>query len=134
MRKIILVAALATITACNQAEAPAEPEATEEVTTDEVSVAVDGLPSVGVYNVTMADGTTSTFEAKEDGTYTSTDADGIITETGTWRQESPAVWCETPDIEGATEVCFDERMEGGVYMSTNRETGETATITRPSAE
>jgi len=134
MRKIILVAALATITACNQAEAPVEPEATEEAATEEVSVAADGLPSVGVYNVTMADGTTSSFEAKEDGTYTATDAEGNVTETGTWRQESQTVWCETPDTEGATENCFDERMEDGVYISTNRETGETATITRPSGE
>lgn len=137
MKKIILVAALATVTACNQAEAPAEPEATEAAATEEsapvvVSLAADGLPSVGVYNVTRADGTMSTFEAKEDGTYVATGADGTV-ETGTWRQESQAVWCETADTEGATETCFDERMEDGVYMSTNRETGETSTITRPEA-
>jgi hypothetical protein len=133
MRKIILVAALVMVTACNQAEAPVEPEATEEATTEEASVAVDGLPSVGVYNVTSADGTKSTFEAKDDGTYIATDAGGNVTETGKWRQESQAVWCETPDTEGAAEKCFDERMEDGVYKSTNRETGETATITRPTA-
>lgn len=131
MRKIIAVAVLATLAACNQAEAPAEPVAEEEVAPAEVSVAADGLPSVGVYYVAAADGTTSTFEAREDGTYTSTDADGNVTETGTWRQESQAVWCETPDTEGAAETCFDERMEDGVYLSTNRTTGETATITRP---
>ncbi|TNE33263.1 MAG: hypothetical protein EP350_04430 [Alphaproteobacteria bacterium] len=133
MKKIILVAALATVTACNQAEAPAEPEATEEAAVESVAVAADGLPSVGVYNVTSADGTTSTFEAKEDGTYVATDADGNVTETGKWRQESQNVWCETPDTEGASEVCYDERMEDGVYKSTNRATGETATITRPEA-
>jgi hypothetical protein len=133
MKKIILVAALAMVTACNQAEAPVEAEATEEAVTEEVSLAVDGLPSVGVYNVTQADGTKSTFEAKEDGTYTSTDADGKVTETGKWRQVSQAVFCETPDTEGATERCYDEKMEDGVYKSTNRETGETATITRPEA-
>lgn len=133
MRKIILVAALAMVAACNKAEAPVEPAATEEPATEEVSLAVDGLPSVGVYNVTMADGTKSTFEAKEDGTYIATDADGKVTETGKWRQESQAVWCETPDAEGATEKCFDEKMEDGVYKSTNRETGETSTITRPKA-
>ena len=133
MKKIILVAALATVTACNQAEAPAEPEATEEAAPAEVSLAADGLPSVGVYNVALANGDKVTFEAKEDGTYTTTDADGNVTETGKWRQESQAVWCETPDTEGAIEHCFDERMEDGVYLSTNRETGETATITRPEA-
>ncbi len=133
MKKIILVAAIATISACNQAEAPAEAEATSEAAAEQVSVAADGLPSVGVYYVTHADGTTTTFEAKEDGTYTSTDADGKVTETGKWRQESQAVWCELPDTEGATEVCYDERMEDGVYKSTSRATGETATITRPAS-
>ena len=131
MKKIILVAALATVSACNQAEAPAEPEATEEAAMEEVAVAADGLPSVGVYYVASADGTNSTFEAKEDGTYVATDADGNVTETGKWRQESQNVWCETPDAEGASERCYDERMEDGVYKSTSRETGETATITRP---
>ena len=131
MKKIILVAALAAVSACSQPETPAEPEATEEAAVEEVAVAADGLPSVGIYYVTSADGTTSTFEAKEDGTYTSTDADGNVTETGTWRQESQNVWCETPDTEGATERCYDERMEDGVYKSTSRDTGETATITRP---
>lgn len=132
MKKIILVAALATVSAC--AEPAPEPEATEEAApAEEVSLAADGLPSVGVYNVTLANGDKITFEAKEDGTYTTTDADGNVTETGKWRQESQAVWCETPDTEGATEHCFDERMENGVYLSTNRETGETATITRPAA-
>lgn len=131
MRKIIFVAALVMVTACNQAEAPVEPAATEEIATEEISVAVDGLPSVGLYNVASADGTNSTLEAKEDGTYIATDADGNVTETGKWRQESQAVWCETPDTEGATETCYDERMEDGVYKSTNRVTGETATITRP---
>jgi len=134
MKKIIIVAALATVTACNQAEAPVEPEATEEAAVvEEVSVAADGLPSVGIYYVTQADGTKTTFEAKEDGTYTTTDADGNVTGTGKWRQESQNVWCETADTEGATEKCFDERMENGVYLSTDRETGETATITRPEA-
>jgi hypothetical protein len=133
MRTIILLAALGIVTACNQAEAPVEPEAAEAAATEGVSVAVDGLPSVGVYNVTMADGTKSTFEAKEDGTYTATDADGNVTETGKWRQESQAVWCETPDTDVATETCYDERMEDGVYKSTNRKTGETATVSRPQA-
>lgn len=133
MKKIILIAALATVTACNQAETVAEPAETEEVAANDVGVAADGLPSVGVYYVTHADGSKSTFEAKADGTYTSTSADGNVSETGKWRQESQAVWCETPDTEGATEVCYDERMEDGVYLSTNRETGETATITRPTS-
>lgn len=132
MRKIIAVAALATVVACSEPAPAPEPEATEEAAA-EVSLAADGLPSVGVYNVALADGSTVTFEAKEDGTYATTDADGNVIETGTWRQESQAVWCETPDVEGATERCYDERMEDGVYLSTNRETGETATITRPAA-
>lgn len=133
MKKIIAIAALGLVAACNQSEAPAEPEATEEAAAEEVSVAADGLPSVGVYNVAHADGTTTTLEAKPDGTYVATDADGNVTETGKWRQESQNVWCETPDTEGATETCYDEKMEDGVYKSTNRETGETATITRPAS-
>ena len=131
MKNALLLVAFATVAACNQAEAPAEPATTEEVVVEEVSVAADGLPSVGQYIVTHADGTTTSFEAKADGTYTSSNGD--VTETGTWRQESQNVFCETPDTEGATEKCYDERMENGVYLSTDRETGETSTITRPAA-
>jgi len=131
MKKIILVAGLVTLAACSKPEPAPEPEATEEAAPE--NIAADGLPTVGVYNVANPDGTSVTVDVKEDGTYTATGADGKVTETGKWEQKSPALYCETADTEGATETCYDERMEDGVYLSTSQKTGETATITRPSA-
>ena len=134
MKKIVLVAALAAISACSE---PA-PEATEEAPVEAApavaeNIAADGLPTVGIYNVTSADGTTFSVDVKEDGTYAVTGADGAVTETGKWVQKSPELYCETPDTEGAVEKCYNERMENGVYLSTDPETGETSTITRPAS-
>jgi uncharacterized lipoprotein NlpE involved in copper resistance len=141
MRKSILLACAAVsfaLTGCNNAaddaatdeaaadDAAAEAEAPEET----ASVAADGGPSAGTYEVTKADGSVHTYVANADGTFEYTNADGT-TVTGTWRQDGPNRWCDTP--EGGEEVCFTETMVDGVYTSVSEtDPTDTSTIRRVS--
>ncbi|OZA93011.1 hypothetical protein U4960_06555 [Altererythrobacter sp. H2] len=131
MKKIVLVAALAALSACSQSEAPAEPVAAEEpaAAPAAATVAADGGPSTGMFKITQQDGTVFTEEVRPDGTYTSTSATGE-TETGRWVQKSPNEYCTTGDEEGAAEVCHSETVgEDGVWTSTDPE-GKTGTVER----
>ncbi len=129
MKRLIIVAALATLGACSQAEAPA-PEATEEVAVAPVEVmAADGKSPVGKYTVTTAEGEVINEELKADGTYADT-KDGKVVETGKWVQKTPETYCYTKDEEGAKEVCNTEKVDDkGVWTSVNPE-GKTATVVR----
>lgn len=137
MKKIVAAAALVALAACSE-PAP-EPEADTTAAAAEAgaseampaSLAADGKPSVGVYKVTTADGEVITSEVRADGTYVDKDASGKVIETGQWNQQSQSVWCWTKDGE-TSEACADEKVENGVYTSTNRETKKTATVERVS--
>ena len=133
MKRLIALAAAATLAACTQpapeAEAdatPAEAAAPAEATT----LAADGKPSTGKFEVTMKDGTKHTAEVMPDGMFRVTDADGKVIDTGKWVQKSPEQYCETSDKEGSTEVCYTEKVVDGVYTSLNPVTGDTATVVR----
>ncbi len=130
MKKIIAVAGLAIVAACNQAEAPAETEATEEAAPAADFVpAADGGPGYGQFRILHADGTVHTEDVREDGTYTSTLPDGTV-ETGKWVQK-PGEYCTTSDEEGATENCYPEKIdENGKWVSTDTKTGETVIAER----
>ena len=65
---------------------------------------------------------------KADGTYSDT-IDGKVVETGKWNQKSPGVYCYTKDAKDAVEVCNDEKVENGVWTSTNKK-GETSKVER----
>lgn len=135
MKKIILVAGIATLAACSQPDTPTEAEPTEEAAQTAENIAADGLPSVGMYKVTHPDGSVTMADVREDGTYVSTDADGNVIETGKWEQKSPELYCETSDEEGAAQICYEESIdENGVYISKNPVTGETSTVERVPAE
>ena len=135
MKRIVFVALIAGVVACSQ-PAPA-PEPTAEATTAEAppavageSLAADGKPSVGKYQVTRADGTVMTDDVRADGTYVTTMADGK-TETGKWEQKGPNLYCATEDKEGAKQKCYEEKVdEKGVYTSKDPETGEVSTVVR----
>ena len=133
MKRIVLIAALATVTACSKPapapEATAEPAAEATVAAAEGTVAADGKPSVGKFQVTTSDGKTIVEEVKADGTYVDTE-NGKVVETGKWEQQSPAVWCFTKDGGDGKQICSDEKVENGVYTSTNRETKKTSTVVR----
>lgn len=132
MKKIIAVAALAALAACSQAETPA-PEATEEAAAAPAAaevMAADGKAAYGKFQVTTEDGKKYTTDVKPDGTYAIADADGKVTETGKWVQNSPAEYCETSDEPGSKQICFDEKVENGVYTSYNPVTKTTSTVVR----
>lgn len=130
MKRIVMVAALATLAACQQEAAPA-PEATEDVAAAPAAVmAADGKPATGIYQVTTADGDVFNEDVKADGTYVQTDKDGKVVETGKWVQKSPTEYCTTKDEEGAKEKCNTEGIDAkGVWTSTGPD-GKTATVVR----
>jgi hypothetical protein len=133
MKRIMLVAALATVTACSKPE-PA-PEATEEAAAPAPaapSLAADGQASTGTFKVTTAEGEVVMEEVRADGTYVDT-VDGKQVETGRWEQKSPEQYCFTKDGEGETQKCNTEAVDDkGVWTSKNTK-GEVATVERVEA-
>jgi len=132
MKRLIIVAALATLGACSREEAPA-PEATEEVAAAPVEVmAADGKSPVGKYTITTAEGEVINEEVKADGTYVDM-KDGKVVESGKWVQKAPETFCYTNDKEGSKELCNTEKVDDkGVWTSVNPE-GKTATVVRVGA-
>lgn len=134
MRYFAIAAALFAVTACSPTatEEPTAADATsvEAVATAEpAAMAADGKPTAGTYRITDADGTVSTEVLAEDGTFTSTAADGKV-ETGRWEQKSTDVFCVTMDAEGAKQECYNEAIDAnGVWSSTDSE-GSTSTVER----
>lgn len=134
MKKLIAMAALASLAACSQpapepetaATEAAAPAAAETVAT----TAADGKSSVGMFKVTTSEGIEFMEDVKADGTYSQTDKDGKVVETGKWVQKSPTEYCTTADTEGAVEKCNVEGVDAaGVWTSKNAE-GEVATVER----
>ena len=133
MKKIVLVAALATLAACSKPDAAPAADATEQAAAiaapAAATVAADGKPSVGTYKITTADGKVYTEEDKADGTYVEM-LDGKVTETGKWVQKSPELFCTTKDEVGAKERCGTEKVDDkGVWTSVNPD-GKTVTVVR----
>lgn len=131
MKKIIVVAAFAALAACSQPETAEEADAAAEaVEAAPANIAADGGPSVGMYKVTNADGSVHMYDAREDGTYVDTAADGTTT-TGKWEQKAPDTWCDTSDEEGAAQICYEESVDAnGVYTSKDPNTGEVSIVER----
>lgn len=132
MKKLIAVAVLATLAACQQQAAAPAPEATPEAAAAPAvtTVAADGKPSTGTFKITRDDGAVYTEVVNADGTYTSTDAEGKVSETGKWEQKSPTEYCTTSDKEGSKQVCHKEGIDAsGKWTSTDPE-GKTGTVER----
>lgn len=144
MKKIMLVAALAALSACSEAETdtatePATPATEEVAAAPAQNLAADGQPAPGTYRITTADGTVFTEEVNPDGTYVQKDAAGNVVETGRWEQKSPEQYCYVTDEqyrkEGDTgeQKCNTEGVgTDGRWTSTGPD-GETATVERVTA-
>ncbi|MBT2134791.1 hypothetical protein KK137_10630 [Croceibacterium sp. LX-88] len=107
MRKLIMVMLPLVLAGCNNQ--PAQPEATETPTaTPEPAalVSANGSPA-GTYQVTAKDGTVTTTVLTPDGTYTDTDAKGVVTAQGTWAVVDGKT-CFTPTTSGVEPMCYTE--------------------------
>lgn len=131
MKKIMLLVAIAAVSACSKPEPAAEADGAATpaaVASVEANIAADGKGSVGTYKVTLPDGKIVTEEVKADGTYVDM-IDGKVVETGKWVQKSPSQYCYTKDKPEAVEECNAEKVENGVWTSTNPK-GETSKVER----
>ncbi|RVQ67037.1 hypothetical protein EKN06_08875 [Croceicoccus ponticola] len=122
MKKLALLAAF-TLAACSGGEeapapAPEETATTAPATTAAVA-AIDGGSSAGTFEVTSADGSTKLTQVlAEDGTLTSTDAEGKVV-TGTWTLDKPAHYCSKQSDESEM-TCYTETLaEDGKWTATN---------------
>ena len=133
MKRTIFLALMASVAACSQpAPAPTAEDTTAAAAPAAAaeSLAADGKPTVGKYQVTRANGEVMTDDVRADGTYVTTMADGK-TETGKWEQKGPNLYCATPAKEGAKQKCYEEQVDDkGVYTSKDPETGEVSTVVR----
>ena len=135
MKRIILVAALASLAACSKpaptpeatSEAPIEASAEASSAPTAEPVAADGKSSVGTFKVTTEKGVFME-EDKADGTY-ATSQDGKVIETGKWEQKDPNTFCFTKDEKDAKQVCNTEKVENGKWTTINAK-GEVSTVER----
>lgn len=132
MKKLILLAGIATLAACAEPETVTEPEPVAEAPPAVAEVmAADGQSPVGSYKITEPDGSVMTEELRPDGTFTNTGADGVV-RTGTWVQKSPALFCST--VQDEAEKCYEEGLDAqGVWTSKDPENGEVSKIERVEA-
>lgn len=131
MKKLILLALVSGIAAC-QAEPEPAPEPVAEEAAPAATVA-NGSPA-GTYEVTAADGSMMTAQINADGTYVDTAADGSTVEEGTWAVTGGKT-CFTPTTEGATAMCWTETAPAadGSFTATPDE-GDPVTVRPKAAE
>lgn len=136
MKKLMMIAALASVTACSKPEATPTEAATEATAatpaaTTAENIAADGKPSVGKFKITSHDGKVYMEEDKADGTYVGT-LDGKVTETGKWEQKDRGTFCftkDTKDAKDAKQECNAEKVEAGKWTTTNAK-GEVSIVER----
>lgn len=129
MKKLVLIAAVAALSACNQKtdEAPA---ATDTAMAEATPMA-DATATPGTYEVKMADGTVGTTVINADGTYVDTDKDGKEVRGTFARREGKDCF----DPEGADpEVCWTVTAPGadGSFTATTPD-GKTVVTVTPAA-
>jgi len=110
-------------------DAPLEEE--PNVASGPLLMAADGKPPYGTFDVTAPDGQIYREVIREDGTFSSTAADGSAVE-GTWEMREAGVFCSKP--KGAPPSvwrCKNEVLnEEGVWTSTEIEGGEVSIVRR----
>lgn len=115
MKRLVLVAMLAgALAACGEAAEEADDTATAEATPEATPTSF-----AGSYDVTMADGTAFTSVLNADGTYQDTDAEGAVTESGTWEDRDGKA-CFDSEAGDDTVVCYTlgDAAEDGSQVAT----------------
>ena len=132
MKTALLATVIVCLAACgNEAETETSSDTNTSKTTATETVAADGAPSVGSYRAVDQNGSVLIEELLEDGTYVFADEAGSTIEEGNWTQKSPSELCFLANSDDADEICYlEEISDDGTWISTNSQTGETATIER----
>ncbi|WFL77159.1 hypothetical protein P7228_14370 [Altererythrobacter arenosus] len=126
MKQWLGLASVLVLAACSQAEAP-EPE---DNIADKESVESVVAGGSGVYEVATEDGRVAQTVMRDDGTYTDTDPDGNVTETGTYKTDGDRT-CFDPEGDDA-EYCFTNGplAEDGTFSTTRDGEAEPITVKR----
>ncbi|MBW0144666.1 hypothetical protein [Sphingomicrobium clamense] len=138
MKKLILLAGVASLAACAdtavEEEAPAEDAAMEAMAEEEAPTAPDGGPMAGSYSLRDMDGNeTGVTTINEDGTYTYVDADGTEV-SGTMTMDGDTA-CFDPDGDDPA-VCYPNggMTEEGEWIRVDPDGNEVGTIVRLEAD
>jgi hypothetical protein len=97
MKKLVALAALAALCACNQKAAEPEAAPSEAAATAAAPAVQTMAERAGTYTYDDGKGTAGTSVMTPDGNYTDTSTDGNSVETGTW------------NVDEAGKVCFDPK-------------------------
>jgi hypothetical protein len=117
MKQIVLLAAVAALSACTQKA-------------DASGMAVDGKPDAGTFDVTAPDGKVTKQTINADGTIVNV-KDGKSVK-GTWTKKGAATYCITMEGETAAK-CYTDTMDGTTWHSTSdTDPKDVVTITRTS--
>jgi hypothetical protein len=133
MKKLVLIALLAgALAACDNAAEEADDTATAE--TAQATPEAEPTSSAGTYEVTMADGMTFTSVLNADGTYEDTDAEGAVTESGTWEDRPDGKTCFDSEGGDDTVICYtvSEPAEDGSQVATPDDGSDPVTIKKAS--
>ena len=125
MKKLIAIASVPVLAACQQAEAPEVEEVIEEV-------AEPAPVGPGTFDVTYADGTVATMVSSEDGTFTITSGENSAS--GTYANVDGQVCFDADgDDEGAACWTNSPLAEDGSFTSVSDD-GDTVTVAPAAAE
>lgn len=126
MKKIVLLAAIAALSACSKKSDEAVPAAAE---TAAATAAAADESAVGSYDVKMADGTMGKTVINADGTYTDTDAKGAVIKGKFARKDGKD--CFDPDGD-EPEMCWtvEPPAADGSFKATTPDGKMTVTVTK----
>lgn len=134
MKKLVFLSLVCALAAC-KAEPAKEPAAADTATAPatEAAATVANGTQVGMFEVTMKDGSTITADIKADGTYSDMDASGKVTASGKWAVKDGKT-CFMPD--GKDEECWTETAPGpdGSFTATPVKGGDPVTVKPKSAD
>jgi hypothetical protein len=130
MKKLVLMAALAALSACNE-KAEEAPAATDTAMAEATPMA-DATVAPGTYDVKMADGTMGKTVINADGTYVDTDKDGKEVRGAFARKDGKD--CFDPEGDDP-EVCWTVTAPGadGSFTATTPDGKTTVTVTPAAA-